>query len=70
MSTDLNFKVELRALRAISEGARSSSELKKVLRRNVRSVLDRLVKDGSVINMNGKLILSKRGAGRLRFVAA
>lgn len=63
-----DIKTDLRVLRAISEGARSLADLKKAMRKDMRGRVLALTKDGSVEKAeNGELILTKRGAGRLRF---
>lgn len=65
MKTDPNIKI----LRAIAGGARLVAELKAVLRKDVRKQLIALRKDGSVEQIDGAYVLTKRGAGRLRFAS-
>jgi len=63
-----DIKLDLRVLRAISDGARTLAELKKAMRKDVRGRVLALTKDGSVEKSeDGELVLTKRGAGRLRF---
>lgn len=64
-----NHKNDIRILRAISGGARTSADLKKAMRRDVRKDVNLLRKDGSVDQINGEFILTRRGAGRLRFAS-
>lgn len=60
---------DIRVLRAIANGARSLAELKKALRKDVRASVSALRKDGSLAADDDKLVLTKRGAGRLRFAS-
>ena len=64
-----NQKNDIRILRAISGGARTSADLKKAMRRDVRKDVNLLRKDGSVDQIDGEFILTRRGAGRLRFAS-
>lgn len=58
----------IRVLRAIAGGARSLAELKKALRKDARAAVSALRKDGSVDDVEDVgLVLTRRGAGRLRF---
>jgi hypothetical protein len=67
MTTTTKTDPTIRVLRAIAGGARSLSDLKKELRKDVRGLVNALRKDGSVEQTDGELTLTKRGAGRLRF---
>lgn len=69
MTVSIKSDPNLRVLRAISEGARSLSDLKRVLRKDARAAVAALRKDGSVGQVGGMLTLTKRGAGRLRFAS-
>lgn len=62
---DPNIKI----LRAIAAGSRLPAELKRVMRKDVRAQLNALRKDGSVEQIDGAYVLTKRGAGRLRFAS-
>jgi len=62
--------MDLRILRKIADGARTNKQLKTQLRKDPRVRVAALVKEGSVRkDEEGKLILTRKGAGRLRFVA-
>jgi len=61
-------KNEIKVLEAIADGHRTAGALKKVTRKDQRATLTALVKDGSVEkNDANDYVLTKRGAGRLRF---
>lgn len=68
-ATKMKPDFQIRVLRAISKGARSLSDLKKALKKDVRSVVNQLTDDKSVFASDEGLILTKRGAGRLRFAS-
>ena len=60
-------KQNLRILRFVADGYRTNSDLKKKMKRDVRSCVNALKKDNSLEVIEGELVLTKRGAGRLRF---
>lgn len=59
----------MKILRAVADGSRTASDLKKVLRRDCASEVAALVKDGSLEKVENELQLTKRGAGRLRMAS-
>ncbi len=67
--TAKNEKLELRILRLVANGARTPSDLKKKMRKDVKTRITALKRDESLESQDGKLLLTKRGAGRLRFAS-
>ena len=60
---------ELKVLGAISNGHRTLAALKKATRKDQRATATALVKDGSLEKQaEVGYVLTKRGAGRLRFI--
>jgi hypothetical protein len=66
-ATAAELKQDLRILRAVAEGHRTPADLKKKLRKDVKAQLNALKRDGSLETIEKELVLTKRGAGRLRF---
>lgn len=60
---------DMKILRAVADGSRTTADLKKLLRRDVQSEVAALVKDGSLEKIENELQLTKRGAGRLRMAS-
>jgi ribosomal protein S19E (S16A) len=62
-------RTEIKVLELVAAGSRTPALLKKALRKDARAVVKLLEKDGSLEkSAEGDLILTKRGAGRLRFL--
>ena len=67
--TDQKERSDLKLLRAIADGFRTAAELKRKMRKDVRARITVLTRNGSIEKGAGnRLILTKKGAGRLRFV--
>jgi len=62
-------ELEIRILRAVADGYRTTIALKRILRKDVRTQVKRLEGDSLRVDAQRGLILNKRGAGRLRFAS-
>jgi hypothetical protein len=61
--------LDIRILRAVAQGKRTPKELKTAMRKDVSARVRALVTDNSLERQDGSLMLTKRGAGRLRFAS-
>ncbi len=64
-----NEAVELKVLRLIADGARTPAALKTKMRKDVRKVVQLLRNTDSIRTEGDQLILTRKGAGRLRFAS-